>query len=245
MLQRVIRSSIDIASTAVAAVLVGEADAAVHAEAADDLEDDVLRVDARREASRRRRSAGPSAGRARGTARRGRRAPATCRCRRRSRRTRRASRCGCRRRRSSSPGCVRPELGADDVDDALLRRCRGRGAGRRTPRSSARAPTSISSAIGSAKGRACEVGRDDVVDRGDGPLREGDAAGPDAGACRTPAGSSPRGRGGARRRAASGRSAACARRATSQTFEKSVRPMRIQPSRGALGRGKERREKAS
>ena len=52
MLQIVIRSSIVIASSVAAAVLVGEADAAVHAEPADDRQDDVLGVDAAAPAGR-------------------------------------------------------------------------------------------------------------------------------------------------------------------------------------------------
>ncbi len=49
MLQIVMRSSIVIRSMRRAAVLVGEADAALDAEPADDRQDDVLRVDARRQ----------------------------------------------------------------------------------------------------------------------------------------------------------------------------------------------------
>ena len=55
------RSSIEKRSNDVAGVLVGVADAAVHAEPADDVEDDVLGVDARARAGRSPRCGGPSA----------------------------------------------------------------------------------------------------------------------------------------------------------------------------------------
>ena len=95
----------------VAGVLDDIADAAVHADLADDAEDQVLRREAGRQRADELEQHRPRLGAAAGSASRGRARPPTCRSRRRARRTRRASTCGCRRRRSSCPGCVRPSSG--------------------------------------------------------------------------------------------------------------------------------------
>ena len=111
MLQIVMRSSIDMRSTTGAGVFVGEADAALHAEAADDFEDDVLRVDAGARACRSLRCGARSAVRARGTATRARRAPARCRCRRRRSRSAPCVEVWESPHAMVMPGCVSPSSG--------------------------------------------------------------------------------------------------------------------------------------
>jgi hypothetical protein len=83
----------------IAGVFVGVADAAVGAEQADDVEDDVLGVDAGAGVAVDLDAADLEFGPSRSSAWRARRAPGWCRCRRRSRRTRRGWRCASRRRR--------------------------------------------------------------------------------------------------------------------------------------------------
>ena len=105
-----------------------------------------------------------------------------------------------------------PQLRTDDVHDALrsARQVEQRDAVRRG--SSARAPPSSLSAIASANGRACApVGTmwSTVANVRSGAAHRASRA---RAARRTPAGSSLRGRGAGRCRAASARSAACGRR---------------------------------
>ena len=84
-------------------VLVGVADAALHAELADDVRGSRPWRRRRRRASRRPRCVAPGGAPSPGTGWRARRAPGWCRCRRRCAEGAVGRRCGCRRRRWSCP----------------------------------------------------------------------------------------------------------------------------------------------
>ena len=80
-----------------------------------------------------------------------------------------------------------PELGADHVDDALVRRRPASTAAMPKSRQLRSSDVVISSAITSRNGRCCALRRHDVIDRREGALRKRDASSPAAAACRTPA----------------------------------------------------------
>ena len=105
-----------------------------------------------------------------------------------------------------------PALGADHVHDALLAAAPVRRSGCRTRAQLRSRCCSISSASGSASGRALAVGRDDVIDRGERALGVEDREPAVAQHARTPAARSPRGSGAGPSAAGTGPTAAGARR---------------------------------
>ena len=123
------------------------------------------------------------------------------------------------------PGLRQPELGADDVDDALVARSSGAAQSWMPNSRQLR-----SSAVGHLLGHQIEErpraarwsARCDRRSRT--CARETRRASRAGAACRTPAGSSLRARDAGRRTAASARSAACARRARSRLCERAFQP---------------------